>query len=156
MVHPLQVGGVNYGLFFNSKGMLYQDLSESTAFYQHLSKQRMLELPRPNLGNEPFSKIPEVIQDFAAVGAIQYFLRQGKEGIDVFVLDEHNELNHYVQPGNNLEELVSQVSHHHAFADSYLDNERFNLPQFFRLVRIDGRLEALPFGVNADEAAIEF
>ncbi|QYK13247.1 class I adenylate cyclase [Shewanella rhizosphaerae] len=156
MVHPLQVGGIKYGLFFNSKGMVYQDLSESTAFYQRLSKQRMLELPRPDLGNEPFSKIPEVIQDFAAIGAIQYFLRPGKEGIDVFVLDEKNELNHYVQPGNNLEELVSQVSHHHAFADSYLDNERFNLPQFFRLVRVDGRLQAQPFGVNVDEAAIEF
>lgn len=156
MVHPLQVGEIKYGLFFNSRGMVYQDLSDAKAFYQKLSKQRMLELPRPNLGNEPFSTVPEVIQEYAAVGAIQYFLRQGEEGIEVFVLDEQNDINHYVQPGSNLDELVSQVSHHHAFAESYIEKERFNLPQFFRLVRIDGRLTALPFGVNVDEAAVEF
>ncbi|MCG9695427.1 class I adenylate cyclase [Shewanella sp. Isolate11] len=156
MVHPLQVGKVRYGLFFNSKGMIYQDLSDANAFYQKLSKKQVLELPRPDLGNDPFSKIPQVIQEYAAIGAVQYFLRQRPEGIDVFVLDEHNEVNHYVQPGNNLEELVSQVSHHHAFSESYLEKQRFNLPQFFRLIRVEGKLQAQPFGVNVDEAATEF
>lgn len=156
MVYPLEVGGIKYGLFFNSKGMNYKDLSHATAFYQRLSKQRMLELPRPDLGNEPFSKIPQVIQEFAALGAIQYFLRQHEEGIDVYVLDEQNELNHYTQQGTNIDELASQVSHHHAFNKSYNDNQRFNLPQFFSLVRIDGELRALPFGVSIDESSTEF
>ncbi|MDX1280194.1 class I adenylate cyclase [Shewanella colwelliana] len=156
MVHPLQVGKVKYGLFFNSKGMMYQDLSDAKAFYQRLSKHRMLALPRPDLGNDPFSKIPEVIGDFAAVGAIQYFLRQDKEGIDVYILNEENELEHYVQPGTNVDELVSQVSHHHAFDESYLETERFNLPQFFRLIRIEGKLRVVPFGVDINEAEMEF
>ncbi len=115
-----------------------------------------MELPRPDLGNDPFSKIPEIIGEYAALGAVQYFLRQRNEGIDVFILNEDNEVTHYVQPGNNLEELVCQVSHHHAFEKSYLEKQRFNLPQFFKLIRIDGKLQAQPFGVNIDEATTEF
>ncbi|MCE9680457.1 class I adenylate cyclase [Shewanella sp. AS1] len=156
MVHPLEVGGIKYGLFLNTNGLIYQDLTDSEPFYKKLSKRQLLELPRPDLGNDPFSKIPKVIQQYAAIGAIQYFLRQREQEIDVFVLDEHNNVKHYIQPGHNLEELVSQVGHHYAFADSYIDNERFNMPQFFKLIRVDGKLKAKPFGVNVDEAAIEF
>ncbi len=156
MVYPLQIGHRKYGLFFNSKGMIYQDLTEADVFYKKLSKQGVLVLPRPDLGNDPFSKIPEVIGEYAVIGMVQYFLRQRSEGIDVFILDEANDVTHYLQPESHLDELVSQVSHHHAFAASYLDKQCFNLPQFFKLVRVDGKLQAHPFGVNVDEATIEF
>ncbi|QLE84018.1 class I adenylate cyclase [Shewanella sp. Scap07] len=156
MVYPLKVGRASYGLFFNSKGMEYQDLHDAKAFYQLLSKRQVLELPRPNLGNEPFSKIPEIIQDFAARGAIQYFLRQGDDGLDVFILNETNELEHYVQAGSSIEDLVSQVSQYHAFEEPENDSERFNLPQFFKLERVDGELAILPFGVTESEAQCNF
>ncbi len=156
MVYPLQVGKVKYGLFFNSKGMVYQDLTNADLFYHRLSKQKVMSLPQPDLGNDPFSKIPAVIREYAALGAVQYFLRQRNEGIDVFILDEDNEVTHYVQLGCKLEELVNQVSHHHTFEGSYLENQRFNLPQFFKLIRVDGQLLAKPFGVNTDEATTEF
>ncbi len=156
MVYPLKVGHNTYGLFFNSKGMEYQDLHDAKAFYQLLTKRQVLALPRPNLGNEPFSKIPEIIQDFAARGAIQYFLRQGDEGLDVFILNEVNELEHYVQQGTSIEDLVSQVSQYHAFEEPENDSERFNLPQFFKLERVDGELVIMPFGVNEAEAQCSF
>jgi len=156
LVYPLKVGKVQYGIFFNSKGMVFQDLKDAKAFYQQLSMKKVIELPRPDLGNEPFTKIPDVIQDFASHGAIQYFLRQGEHGLDVFVLNEQNELNHYVQQGVNVDELVSQVSHHHAFEEPDISTQRFNLPQFFRLIRIDGRLRVIPFGVSVDEAEMDF
>ena len=124
--------------------------------FQQLTKKKLLELPRPDLGNEPFSKVPEVIQDFAARGAIQYFLRQNEQELDVFILNESNELDHYQQSGIDIDELVSKVSHHHAFEEFKASQQRFNLPQFFRLIRVDGRLRALPFGVSVDEVDFEF
>ncbi|NRD75746.1 class I adenylate cyclase [Shewanella sp. VB17] len=156
LVYPLKVSGVEYGLFFNSKGMVYRNINDKNELFQQLTKKKLIELPRPNLGDEPFSKIPEVIQDFAARGAIQYFLRQGAQGLDVFILNENNELEYYKQSGFDIDELVSQVSHHHAFAEFGTSQQRFNLPQFFRLLRVDGRLRALPFGVSVDEIDFEF
>ena len=156
LVYPLKVAKVQYGLFFNSKGMVYQDLKDAKAFYQQLTKSMLIELPRPNLGNEPFSMVPAVIQDFAAKGAIQYFLRQSDDDLDIFVLNEKNELNHYIQKGTSVDELVSEVSHFHAFEEPEISTQRFNLPQFFRLMRVDGRLQVIPFGLSVEEAEMDF
>lgn len=156
LVYPLKVGKIRYGIFFNNRGMHFENLSDAKSFYQQLSKKKLVEIPRPELGNEPFSKIPSVIQDYAARGAIQYFLRQRSEGLDVFILDENNALNHYVQEEVDIEGLVSQVSHHHAFNDSILEREQFNMPQFFKLERLSGKLVALPFGVSKEAYEVEF
>lgn len=156
LVYPLKVSGVEYGLFFNSKGMLYQNLNDTKELFQQLIKKKLIELPRPDLGNEPFSKVPDVIQDFATRGAIQYFLRQNGQGLDVFILNESNELEHYKQSGIDIDGLVSKVSHDHAFAELETSQQRFNLPQFFRLIRVEGRLRALPFGISVDEVDFEF
>ena len=150
------MGAIRYGIFFNNRGMHFENLSDAKSFYQQLSKRKLVEIPRPELGNEPFSKIPSVIQDFAARGAIQYFLRQRVEGLDVFILDEQNALTHYVQEGVDVEGLVTQISHHHAFNDSVLAKEQFNMPQFFKLERLKGQLIALPFGVSKEAYEVEF
>ena len=156
LVYPLKVAKVQYGLFFNSKGMVYQDLNDAKAFYQQLTKSMLIELPRPNLGDEPFSMAPAVIQDFAAKGAIQYFLRQSDDDLDIFVLNEKNELDHYIQKGTSVDELVSEVSHFHVFEEPDISTQRFNLPQFFRLMRVDGRLQVIPFGLSVEEAEMDF
>ncbi|MGS0692338.1 class I adenylate cyclase [Shewanella sp. 0m-8] len=154
--YALQVGRLRYGLFFNNRGMHYENLSDAKSFYQQLSQRKLLELPRPTLGDEPFAKVPSVIQDYAAKGAIQYFLRQREEGLDVFILDEMNELNHYVQEGTDVNALVNKLSHYHTFEDPQLAKEHFNLPQFFKLDRVKGELLAVPFGVTLESSEVDF
>ncbi|MEZ9595377.1 class I adenylate cyclase [Shewanella sp. 10N.261.52.F9] len=154
--YALQVGKLRYGLFFNNRGMHYENLSDAKSFYQQLSQRKLLELPRPTLGDEPFAKLPAVIQDYAAKGAIQYFLRQRKQGLDVFILDEGNELNHYVQEGTDVNALVNKLSHYHTFEDPQLTKDNFNLPQFFKLKRVKGELTAVPFGVTHESAEVDF
>ena len=154
--YALQVGKLRYGLFFNNRGMHYENLSDAKSFYQQLSQRKLLELPRPTLGDEPFAKLPAVIQDYAAKGAIQYFLRQRKQGLDVFILDEANELNHYVQQGTDVNSLVNKLSHYHTFEDPQLTKENFNLPQFFKLKRVKGELTAVPFGVTHESSEVDF
>jgi len=156
LVYPLQVGQVHYGIFFNSRGMYFENLSDAKSLYQQLSKRKLIALPRPEMSDEPFSMLPTVIQDYAATGVIQYFLRQRDKQLDVFILDEDNGLNYYVQDGVGIEALVSDVSHYYAFNDLMLPREQFNMPQFFKLEREQGRLLIVPFGVSQELNKAEF
>ncbi len=156
LVQPLQIARTRYGIFFNPSGMAYQDLSDAKSFYQQLSRAHLVQLPRPKLGDDPFSSMPKIIQNFAAKGAIQYFLRQRGDNLDVFILDEDNRLSHYVQSGSNMAELVNKVSHHYVFDEYYASKARFNMPQFFHLVRVAGELTVRPFGVDISNANVEF
>lgn len=156
LVQPLQISHTRYGIFFNPLGMAYQDLSDAKFFYQQLSRSHLVQLPRPELGDDPFSSMPNIIQNFAAKGAIQYFLRQRVDNLDVFILDEDNQLSHYVQPGSNMAELVYKVSHHYVFDEHYAARVRFNIPQFFHLVRVAGELTVAPFGIDISDQDTEF
>ena len=156
LVQPLQIRHTRYGIFFNPLGMAYQDLSDAKSFYQQLSRSHLVLLPRPELGDDPFSSMPKVVQNYAAKGAIQYFLRQRADNLDVFILDEENQLSHYVQAGSNMAELVNKVSHHYVFDEHYASRARFNIPQFFHLVRVAGELTVAPFGIDVSDQDTEF
>ncbi len=156
LVQPLQISHIRYGIFFNPLGMAYEDLSDAKSFYQQLSRSHLVRLPRPALGDDPFSSMPNIIQNFAAKGAIQYFLRQRGDNLDVFILDEENQLSHYVQHGSNMSELVNKVSHHYVFDEHYAARARFNIPQFFHLVRVAGDLTVAPFGIDVTDQDAEF
>ncbi|MGL5047365.1 MAG: class I adenylate cyclase [Shewanella sp.] len=156
LVQPLQIRAIRYGIFFNPSGMAYQDLSDAKSFYQQLSRSHLVQLPRPELGDDPFSSMPKIIQNFAAKGVIQYFLRQRVDNLDVFILDEENQLSHYVQAGSNMAELVNKVSHQYVFEEHYASRLLFNIPQFFHLVRVAGELIVKPFGVDVTDQDTEF
>ncbi|WP_297894170.1 class I adenylate cyclase [Shewanella sp.] len=156
LVQPLQISHTRYGIFFNPLGMAYQDLSDAKSFYQQLSRSHLVQLPRPELGDDPFSSMPKVVQNYAAKGSIQYFLRQRVDNLDVFILDEENHLSHYVQAGSNMAELVNKVSHHYVFGEHYASKARFNIPQFFHLVRVAGELTVTPFGIDVADQDLEF
>lgn len=156
LVQPLQICHTRYGIFFTPLGMAYQDLSDAKSFYQQLVRSHLVQLPRPELADDPFTSMPNVIQHFAAKGVIQYFLRQRPGNLDVFILDEENQLSHYVQSGSDMGELVNKVSHHYVFDEFFASKARFNIPQFFHLVRVAGELTVRPFGVDMNNADVEF
>ncbi|MBT1446549.1 class I adenylate cyclase [Shewanella sp. JM162201] len=156
LVQPLRIGDKNYGLFFNTLGVAFEDLADAPAIYRQMSHGNLLTLPRPELGDDPFASVPELIQDYATKDVIQYFLRQREEGIDVFILNAENELSHYVQHGTTVEALVSKVSQQYAFEGLYEVRGRFNLPQFFQLERLQGELRAQPVGMARQDLGAEF
>lgn len=153
LVQPIQIGCRRYGLFLNNLGMGYEDLSEAR---EDVYEDCPQVLPRPELENDPLVKVPDIIQDFAADGAVQYFLRQRDSEMDVFILNEQNTLSHYIEHEASVEGLVTQVSHHYAFDAPEKMKGKFNLPQFFKLLRVDGQLRVLPFGITLDELETDF
>ncbi|MCL2918643.1 class I adenylate cyclase [Shewanella litorisediminis] len=156
LVQPLRIGTRSYGLFFNTLGVAYEDLADAPSIYKQMSRGHLLSIPRPGLGDDPFASVPELIQDYATEDVIQYFLRPREAGIDVFILNHKNEISHYVQHGTTVEALVSKVSQQHAFEGLYEMHGRFNLPQFFQLVRMQGELKAQPVGMAREDMGAEF
>lgn len=156
LLQPLQIGPIRYGLFYNTQGLAWQDLSDAKSLYQQFSRGQLLELPRPELGDNPLAGLPELVQRYAACGVTQYFLRQQGADLDVLVLDEHNLQQHYIQKDSDINAMVSQVSHQFVFDEHHAVNGRFNMPQFFHLSRVDGALSLAPFGVAPEELSREF
>ncbi|MGB0893002.1 MAG: class I adenylate cyclase [Parashewanella sp.] len=156
LLQPLHIGDKRYGIFINNHGIACQDLHDAKTFYQRISSNKLTQLPRPELCDDPRVCAPSIIFDYAATSSIQYFLRQQNENVEVFVLDDNNELSHYIQHDQKMTEIVSGISRHYAFEEITEGRNHFNLPQFFQLERIEGQLQVLPFGISAEEQLIDF
>ncbi|MGI2260298.1 class I adenylate cyclase [Shewanella sp. GXUN23E] len=156
LMQPLHVGKRRFGLFYNTTGLVWQDLCDARSLFQQLVKGHVVSLPRPDLPNEPLATLPEAIQHYATRGVTQYFLRQDGRDLDVFVLDEHNQQQHFLQKNSDISEMVKRISHQFVFSEHHTAGSRFNMPQFFRLERVDGELTLSPFGVDRHEFNREF
>ncbi|RYV03052.1 class I adenylate cyclase [Shewanella sp. OPT22] len=156
LLQPVHIGERRYGIFIDSHNIACQDLHDPKSFYQRISCDTLTQLPRPTLCDDPMTCAPPVILDYAARNAIQYFLRQRGEDIEVFVLDDANELSHYIQHSQTIEQLVSTTSRHYAFDEITNHKNPFNLPQFFQLERIEGQLQVIPFGMSAEDQLTNF
>ncbi|RLV60283.1 class I adenylate cyclase [Parashewanella curva] len=156
LLQPIHIAEKRFGIFINRHNAFCQDLQEPKSFYQRISCDQLTELPRPEVCDDPHTCAPPIILDYAAMDAIQYFLRQNGEDIEVFVMDEHNQIQHYVQRKQPIEQLVSTISRHFAFNEITENRGHFNLPQFFLLQRTEGKLEVVPFGMSAEEALSDF
>ncbi|MCF1427413.1 MAG: class I adenylate cyclase [Shewanella sp.] len=156
LMQPLQIGKRRFGLFYKTTGLVWQDLSDARSLFQQLVKGHMVSLPRPELPNEPLATLPEAIQHYATRGVTQYFIRQDGLDLDVFVLDEHNQQQHFLQKNSDISEMVKRISHQFVFNEHHTSGSHFNMPQFFRLERVDGELTLSPFGVARREFNREF
>ncbi|MFQ6372629.1 class I adenylate cyclase [Shewanella sp. YIC-542] len=157
LVQPLQLRDKRYGLFFDAKGMSYRDLSDVTSLYQQLVRGELQPLADSAIEDKTKRvAVPQVIRDFAVKGILQYFLRHRDNSLDVFVLDEANQLGHYVQSNVDVSELVSQLTRHYAFGTIQNMRDRFNFPQFFMLQDEEHNIVAVPFGVASEHDQSEF
>ncbi|WP_133405493.1 class I adenylate cyclase [Parashewanella tropica] len=156
LLQPIHIGEKRFGIFINRHSAVCQDLQDPKSFYQRISCDKLTELPRPEVCEDPHACAPSIILDHAAMDTIQYFLRQTGEDIEVFVMDEFNEIQHFIQRQQPIEQLISTISRHFAFSEITENRGHFNLPQFFLLQRTEGNLEVVPFGISAEEALNDF
>jgi adenylate cyclase class 1 len=136
--------------------MSYRDLSDVKSLYEQMVRGELQQPPDTLVNGKASVNVPQVIRDFAVKGILQYFLQQGDNALDVYVLDERNQLSHYVQAGANVSDLVAQLTRHYAFGDTQNMRDRFNFPQFFMLVLEDHKITAVPFGLASGTGQSEF
>ncbi|MGL4475435.1 MAG: class I adenylate cyclase [Shewanella sp.] len=155
LVRYLFIGPSCYKLTFGSDGMSYSIEPD----IKHLDTQAQIkfeEIARPNLGEQPLSVLPIAAREMASFGVVQYFLRERETGIYVFVLNEQNELSHYVESNLDMVTLVRNISSESIFEDKAIAALGFNLPQFYSLEQGDGELAVLPFGFSSAELNGQF
>ncbi|GGQ31148.1 class I adenylate cyclase [Shewanella litoralis] len=152
LMHQITIGEHRYGMYFNSLGMMYRKID--TAVKKDLVEN--LVLARPELIDDPYASVPSVIQQFVATGAKQYFLRERNDILDVFVVDENNQLTQLQYQHTSMKEFVGKESHLYVFNEKKQRLPVFNMPQFFKLTRVDGELKVLPFGLSDDEMGSAF
>ncbi|MBY6019560.1 adenylate cyclase [Halomonas denitrificans] len=152
-VWPLAIGHRQYGLFIDPRGLRWQRLDKGAALLGQLRRHGVVELPKPDLGDDPYAGAPAILGHYARKGLVQIFVRERPSGMDIYLLDEHNELKRLKSDSQGLDSLVDEFSHLYAFRRS---NQRatfgaggcFNLPQFYRLRRDDdGELMVEPLAI---------
>ncbi|GAA4887890.1 class I adenylate cyclase [Ferrimonas pelagia] len=148
-VWPLVVGARQYGLFFEPRGLRWQRLDSGASLLQQFKQQGVIELPRPDLADDPYSGAPAILRRYARSGIVQVFVRERQQGTDIYLVDEHNQLSHLQSQSGELTELIDKLSQLHTVEQPAQHSNRcFNLPQFYRL-RSDaqGELEATPLSL---------
>jgi adenylate cyclase class 1 len=139
-------------MHFNSLGMMYRKI-DSTTGTENLNSS---VLPYADLADHSHLNAPSVIQKFIAMGAKQYFLRERLQTLDVFIADEHNQLEHLQYQHTSINDFVAKESHLYVFDEQKQRSPVFNMPQFFQLVDIEGKLTVIPFGLSVDEMGSAF
>jgi adenylate cyclase class 1 len=96
-------------------------------------------------------QLPAVVDGFASEGIIQFFFEEASEdqGFNIYILDESNRAEVYHHCEGSKEELVRDVSRFYSsshdrftYGSSFIN---FNLPQFYQIVKVDGRMQVIPF-----------
>ncbi|WP_282167436.1 class I adenylate cyclase [Shewanella japonica] len=155
MMHPIKLSNKRYGLYFNSMGLVYKVLTGDEVKVAPVKVERykkaQLNAPVAVIKSDPFRSIPSIIKLYISKGAKQYFLRQRPDVLDVFIIDETNRLTKREYEDVSMKELVEKESHSFAFERDASSLHYFNVPQFFKLERIDGELSVVPFGVEMNE-----
>ncbi|WP_416821400.1 class I adenylate cyclase, partial [Cronobacter sakazakii] len=93
----------------------------------------------------------------ASEGIIQFFFEEtNDDGFNIYILDESNRAEVYHHCEGSKEELVRDVSRFYSsshdrftYGSSFVN---FNLPQFYQIVKVDGRQQVIPFRTQTIKA----
>ncbi|WP_127959071.1 class I adenylate cyclase [Serratia microhaemolytica] len=149
----LRVSGQTWGLFFERLSVSVQKLENAVEFYGAISNNKLHGLSIKVAADQ--LHLPAVIDGFASQGIIQFFFEDCSDGngFNIYILDELNRVEAYHHCGGSKEELVRDVSRFYSsshdrftYASSFIN---FNLPQFYQLVQIEGRIQVMPYRSNA-------
>ncbi len=153
----LRVSGQTWGLFFERLNVSVQKLENAIEFYGAISHNKLHGLSVQVETNHV--KLPQVVDGFASEGIIQFFFEESGDdaGFNIYILDETNRAEVYHHCEGSKEELVRDVSRFYSsshdrftYGSSFIN---FNLPQFYQIVKVDGRAQVIPFRTQVIAAA---
>lgn len=143
------VAGQTWGLFFERLSVSVQKLENAVGFYGAISNNKLNGLSIQMETKQ--IHLPPVVEGFASEGIIQFFFEDTTDdsGFNIYILYETNQVEVYHHCEGNKEELVRDVSRFYSssherftYASSFIN---FNLPQFYQIINLDGRIQVLPF-----------
>lgn len=145
----LRVAGQTWGLFFERVNVSVQKLENAVEFYGAISHNKLHGLSVQVETNQVV--LPAVVDGFASQGIIQFFFEdtEQEQGFNIYILDESNRAEVYHHCEGSKEELIRDVSRFYSsshdrftYGSSFIN---FNLPQFYRIVKINDLIQVVPF-----------
>ncbi|RLR17763.1 class I adenylate cyclase [Sodalis-like symbiont of Bactericera trigonica] len=145
----VRVAGQTWGLFFERLSVSVQKLENAVEFYGAISNNKLHRLSI-QMETEQVH-LPPVMDGFASEGIIQFFFEDTTDdsGFNIYILDEINRVEAYHHCEGSKEELVRDVSRFYSsshdrftYGSSFIN---FNLPQFYQIMNLDGRIQVVPF-----------
>ncbi|WP_413726367.1 class I adenylate cyclase [Sodalis sp. RH16] len=145
----VRVAGQTWGLFFERLSVSVQKLENAIEFYGAISNNKLHGLSIQMETDKVH--LPPVVDGFASEGIIQFFFEESadEQGFNIYILDETNRVEAYHHCEGSKEELVRDVSRFYSsshdrftYGSSFIN---FNLPQFYQIVQLDGRIQVVPF-----------
>ncbi|QBH95118.1 class I adenylate cyclase [Limnobaculum zhutongyuii] len=147
----LRLAGQTWGLFFERLSVSVQKLENAVEFYGAISNNKLNGIPvQLKAGQE---HLPEIIDGSASEGIIQFFFEDTDKGFNIYILDELNRVEVYLNCQGCIEELVCDVSRFYASSHERFTygsgSVNFNLPQFYQIVQSEGEARIIPFNSNS-------
>lgn len=131
----IQLGAKTYGLFFESREVYTQELTDSET--QQLTRivatdEESLDKTTTLVHNSIELQIAAAIDAYASKGLIQFFFNKLGEEFSLYILDRTNNLEIYYDCKYSKERIISEVNHFYSVSqDEQQLKTGFDLPQFY-------------------------
>ncbi|MDF7671265.1 class I adenylate cyclase [Orbaceae bacterium ESL0721] len=147
-VKPLRINGSSWYLFFERLGVSFHQFANSIDFYGAVSNNKV-QGRALNILDET-DELPKEIDSIACEGIIQFFFEDTHVGFDLYILNEHNQVEIYRNCNGNKYNMLKDINNFYALSDDRFSfatssSINFNLPQFYQIsYDPNGRREILP------------
>ncbi len=157
LVKLLALGSERYALFLERRGVSIKRLESAIDFYSQISNNKLERQPVPAIDEPSGQRVPSVVDNYASEGLIQFFIEEKESGFNVYVLDEHNQVEIFRDYSGSKDELVQSVNRYYTLTHDRFnfDNKfiNFNLPQFYVIVQKEGEQQVTPYRSHSREPA---
>ncbi|MDF7667218.1 class I adenylate cyclase [Orbaceae bacterium ESL0727] len=149
-VKPLRINGSSWYLFFERLGVSFHQFANSIDFYGAVSNNKV-QGRALNMLDET-NEMPTEIDSVACEGIIQFFFEDTHTGFDLYILNEHNQVEIYRNCNGNKYNMLKDINNFYALSDDRFSfaassSINFNLPQFYQIIyNPKGQREILPLG----------
>ncbi|MWN04933.1 class I adenylate cyclase [Gilliamella sp. Pas-s95] len=139
-VKPLRIGGSSWYLFFERLGVSSHQFENAIDFYGAVSNNKVQGRPL-NILDET-NELPIEIDSVAYRGIIQFFFEDTDSGFDLYILNEHNQVEIYRNCNGSKDNMVKDINEFYALSDDRFtfttsSSVNFNLPQFYQITYND-------------------
>ncbi len=135
-VKPLRIGGSSWYLFFERLGVSFHQFESAIDFYGAVSNNKVQGRPL-NILDET-NELPKEIDSVAYEAIIQFFFEDTDVGFDLYILNEHNQVEIYRNCNGTKENMVKAINDFYVLSDDRFtfttsSSVNFNLPQFYQI-----------------------
>lgn len=160
----LRVAGKNWQFFFEEKGISLKQVQEKIPQENELDEELHTQISDDAMSfdtptivecktcnQQPKCQYPTEINAFASEGFLQFFFQDNVDGsFNVYILDEHNRIESYLNCDGEKQQKVNEINHIYAHSGDgdnayHIVQRDFNYPQFYQLLNQNGMIQIVPF-----------